>query len=225
MLPLPFIDRCDAGRRLAAALAAHRADPDLVVLALPRGGVEVGYEVAVALDAPLDVFVVRKLGVPGHEELAMGAIASGGVSVTNPMVVRSLGITRAVIEDAIERESEELRRREEAYRGSRPLPRMAGRTVVLVDDGVATGATIRAAIAALRQMRPARLVVAVPVAPRDTSRVLREEADELVCLLRPEPFGAVGRWYQRFPQLPEAEVNVLLARAEDHLRRARRRHG
>jgi len=225
MTQLPFIDRTDAGRRLAAALDAHRGDRDVLVLALPRGGVEVAYEVAVALDAPLDVFIVRKLGVPGHEELAMGAIASGGVTVTNPMVVRSLGITRAVIEDAIEREGEELRRREEAYRGQRRAPRVTDRTVVLVDDGVATGATIRAAMAALRQMQPRKLVVAVPVAPRDTSRILREESDEFICLARPEPFGAVGRWYQSFPQLTDAQVNRLLARADDRAPSAQQRHG
>jgi predicted phosphoribosyltransferase len=210
---LPFEDRADAGRRLAAALARHRDEPELLVLALPRGGVEVAYEIARSLRAELDVFIVRKLGVPGQEELAMGAIASGGGRVLNPLVIRSLGIRRNVLEAAVVQQSQELRRRERVYRDGRRPPEVRGRHVLLVDDGVATGATARAAIAAVRQGEPSHLTLAVPVAPRDVARELSTEVDRLVCLATPEPFGAVGRWYGEFEQTSDELVRTLLARA------------
>src|SRR5688500_16634152 len=180
-----FIDREDAGRQLALELAPYAGRPDLLVLALPRGGVPVGFEIARALGAPLDVFLVRKLGVPGHEELALGAIATGGVRVLNPSVVHDLGLTGAIIDAVAEREGHELARREREYRDGRPAPDIAGRTVILVDDGLATGATMRAAAAALRQQGPARLVVAVPVAAAATCDDLRREVDEVVCAATP----------------------------------------
>lgn len=209
----PFVDRADAGWRLAAMLSAYAHRPDVLALALPRGGVPVAYEVARALDAPLDVFVVRKLGVPGHEELAMGAIASGGVRVLNRDVIESLKIPPEVIDRVTARELQELARRERAYRGDRPPLEVAGRTVILVDDGVATGSTMRAAIAALRQRHPARLVVAVPVAAPSTCRELGEEVDDIVCALTPEPFYAVGLWYQNFSETTDDEIRDLLQRA------------
>jgi len=212
---LPFEDRADAGRRLARFLARHRDERDLLVLALPRGGVEVAYEIAVALRGELDVFIVRKLGVPGQEELAMGAIASGGGRVLNPVVIRSLGIQKHVVEAAIARQSEEVRRRERVYRGDRRAPDVRGRHVLLVDDGVATGATTRAAIAAVRQGEPSHLTLAVPVAPRDVARSLGSEVDRLMCLATPEPFGAVGRWYREFDQTSDEQVRTLLARARE----------
>ena len=190
-----FRDRTDAGRRLAAKLAAYAKRRDVIVLALPRGGVPVGYEVARALDAPLDVFVVRKLGVPGYEELAMGAVATGGVRVLNDELVQRLGIPDDLIEAVAAREQRELARRERLYRGGRPPPDVRGRTVILVDDGLATGATMHAAIAALRQLQPARIVVAVPTASPDTCEQLQAEVDDVICAITPEPFQAVGRWY------------------------------
>lgn len=208
-----FRDRSDAGRRLAPLLAHYAGRADLLVLALPRGGVPVGYEVARALGAPLDVFLVRKLGVPGHEELAMGALASGGVRVLNVDVVRELHLDAAALERVAHAEALELRRREQAYRGERPAPAVAGRCVILVDDGLATGSTMRAAARALRQLRPARLVVAVPVAAAETCRAMRREADEVVCALTPEPFFAVGLWYDDFTQTSDDEVRELLAGA------------
>jgi predicted phosphoribosyltransferase len=212
-----FLDRADAGRRLASELAGdYGADAgrgDVLVLALPRGGVPVAYEVARALGAPMDVFLVRKLGVPGHEELAMGAIASGGVQVLNEEVVRTLGISPEVIGRVAEREGAELRRREREYRDARPMPDVHGKTVILVDDGLATGSTMRAAAAALRRLGPARLVVAVPVAAPETCEEFRSEVDEVVCALTPEPFHAVGLWYEDFSQTTDAEVRDLLARA------------
>jgi putative phosphoribosyl transferase len=208
-----FRDRTDAGRRLARALRAYAGRADLLVLALPRGGVPVAFEVAQALRAPLDLLLVRKLGVPGHEELAMGALASGGVRVLNPEVIAATGVGNAEIEAAVAREARELERREAAYRGHRPRPAIAGRCLILVDDGLATGATMRAALAALRPQHPAALVVAVPVAPPDTAARLRAEADELVCLETPESFFAIGSWYQDFGQLDDDSVRALLARA------------
>lgn len=208
-----FRDRADAGRMLAARLAAYTYRPDVLVLALPRGGVPVGYEVARALGAPLDVFIVRKLGVPGYEELAMGAIASGGALVLNQEVVNSLHIPPSIIEAVAAREQRELERREHLYRGNRPPPEVRGRTVILVDDGLATGATMRAAIAALRRQQPARLVVAVPVASRETCDELRPEVDEVVCAVTPEPFRAVGLWYEDFAPTTDDEVRDLLDRA------------
>jgi putative phosphoribosyl transferase len=208
----PFRDRADAGRQLAARLAAHAHRPDVLVLALPRGGVPVGYEVARALDAPLDIFLVRKLGVPGHEELAMGAVATGGVRVLNDDVVRALRIPRDVIDAVAATERRELSRRERAYRDDRPPPEVRGRTVILVDDGLATGSTMLAAVEAVEAQRPGRLVVAVPVAARDTCELLAAEADEVVCVLTPEPFVAVGIWYADFSQTTDEEVRELLAR-------------
>jgi putative phosphoribosyl transferase len=207
----PFRNRREAGCRLAAELADIGPDP--LVLALPRGGVPVAAEVARALGAPLDVFLVRKLGVPGHEELAMGAIASGGSRVLNDTILRDLGLGARDIAAAEAREARELARREAIYRGSRPFPDLRGRTVIVVDDGLATGATMRAAVTALRQLGPGAIVVAVPVAPPDTLALLRREADDVVCVLSPEPFGGVGRWYESFPQMSDAEVQALLERA------------
>jgi putative phosphoribosyl transferase len=208
-----FEDRHDAGRRLAVNLGQYAGRPDVIVLALPRGGVPVGYEVARALGVPLDVFLVRKLGVPGREELAMGALASGGVRVLNDDVVRELGIPQRWIDEVTADEAAELRRREAAYRDGRPAPDVRGKTVILVDDGLATGASMRAAVEALRQLGPARIVVAVPVAAAQTCKELRTEADEVVCAETPEPFYAVGSWYDDFSQTTDQEVRDLLARA------------
>ena len=212
MEPESFRDRHDAGRRLAAKLAGYARRPDVLVLALPRGGVPVGYEVAQALGAPLDVFVVRKLGVPGYEEVAMGAVATGGVRVLNDDIVAGLRIPDYLIDAVAERELEELGRRERLYRGGRPPPDVRQRTVILVDDGLATGATMLAAIKALRKLQPARIVVAVPIAARDTCEALRAEVDEVICAITPEPFQAVGRWYEDFSQTSDEEVRELLAR-------------
>jgi predicted phosphoribosyltransferase len=208
-----FRDRADAGRRLAAELTTYANRPDVLVLALPRGGVPVGFEVAQALNAPLDVFLVRKLGVPGHEELAMGAIASGGIYVLNDEVVNSLRIPAEMIDAAAYSERRELDRRERAYRDDRPPADVRGRTVVLVDDGLATGATMRAAAAALRRQDPARIVVAVPTAARETCDGLSALVDDIVCATTPEPFYAVGLWYEDFSQTTDAEVRDLLERA------------
>jgi predicted phosphoribosyltransferase len=208
-----FHDRREAGRVLAQQLAGYANRPDVIVLALPRGGVPVGYEVAKALHAPLDVFLVRKLGVPGHEEYAMGAIASGGVRVLNEEAVNGLGIPPSAIEEATAKEQRELERRERAYRGERPPPELRGRSVILVDDGLATGATMQAAILALRRLQPARIVVAVPTAAPDTCEQMREAADEVVCAMTPEPFYAVGLWYEDFSQTSDEEVRALLAQA------------
>jgi putative phosphoribosyl transferase len=210
-----FMDRSEAGRVLASKLGRYAGRDDVVVLALPRGGVPVGYEVARALGAPLDVFLVRKLGVPGHEELAMGAIASGGVRVLNEDVVRELRMPPEAIDAVAEREQGELERREQAYRDGRPFPQVRDRIVILVDDGLATGSTMRAAVAALRQQGPGRIVVAVPVGAADTCRDLRAEADEVVCARQPDPFFAVGAWYRDFSQTTDEEVRELLYRAED----------
>ncbi len=208
-----FRDRREAGRLLAQKLAAYRGRADVLVLALPRGGVPVGYEVARALGAPLDVFVVRKLGVPGHGELAMGAVATGGVRVLNEDVVRALGIPDYVIDAVAAWEERELERRERVYRGDRPPPEVRGRTVILVDDGLATGATMHAAVQALRRRQPARIVVAVPTAAPETCEALRPEVDEIVCAVTPEPFYAVGLWYENFSQTTDEEVRELLAQS------------
>jgi predicted phosphoribosyltransferase len=208
-----FRDRTDAGRQLAAGLQRYAGRDDVIVLALPRGGVPVGFEVAQALDAPLDVFLVRKLGVPGHEELAMGAIASGGVRVVNDNAVRFLDLAPEVIERAAEREGRELERRTQAYRDGRPAPAVRGRTVILVDDGLATGSTMRAAVEALRTLGPARVVVAVPVGSPDVCAAFRQVADEVVCAREPEPFYAVGAWYHDFTQTTDDEVRDLLQRS------------
>jgi len=214
MKPQRFRNRTDAGRQLAERLAAYADRPDVLVLALPRGGVPVGFEVARALGAPFDVFLVRKLGVPGYEELAMGAVATGGVRVLNDEIVRGLGILEREIDAVVARELQELARRERLYRGDRPPPDVAGRTVILVDDGLATGATMRAAIQALRQQHPARIVVAVPTASPDTCEALKAEADDVVCAMTPEPFLAVGHWYDDFTQTTDNEVRELLARQD-----------
>ena len=201
-----FRNRTEAGRALARVLSRYAGRDDVVVLALPRGGVPVAYEVAKELGAPLDVFLVRKLGVPGHEELAMGAIASGGVLVLDDGVVRWLGISEDQIQKTLARELDELRRREAAYREGRPLPDLKGKTVILVDDGLATGASMQAAARAVRRHDPARIVVAVPVASRATCDQFREEVDEVVCAVTPAPFYAVGNWYEDFSQTSDEEV-------------------
>ncbi len=206
-----FRDRRDAGRVLAEKLAAYANRPDVIVLALPRGGVPVAHEVARRLVAPMDVFVVRKLGVPGYEELAMGAVATGGVRVLNDQLVERLGIPEQMIDAVAARERQELARRERLYRGGRPPPDLRGRTVILVDDGLATGATMFAAIEALRKLNPARIVVAVPTASPDTCEEMKKKADEVICAITPEPFHAVGRWYRDFSQTTDEEVAALLA--------------
>ena len=208
-----FHNRREAGRLLAAKLAAYAKRPDVIVLALPRGGVPVAYEVAQALEAPLDVFLVRKLGVPGHEEYALGAIATGGVRVINQDLLRALHLPPATIEAIAAREQQELERRERVYRGDHPPPDVRGRTVILVDDGLATGATMYAAVQALRQQGAGRVVVAVPIAPPDTCDQLRKVVDDIVCAVMPEPFHAVGLWYEDFSQTTDDEVRDLLARS------------
>ena len=208
-----YRDRREAGRQLAAKLAAYAGRPDVLVLALPRGGVPVAYEVARALAAPLDIFLVRKLGLPGHEELAMGAVASGGIRVLNEEVVQALRIPEEVIDEVAAVELEELERRERLYRGDRPPPYVRGRIVILIDDGLATGSTMRAAIAALRRQHPARIVVAVPVGAPETCAEFQDEADEAICALTPDPFYAVGLWYGDFTQTTDEEVRDLLEQA------------
>lgn len=215
MLEERFRDRTEAGRALAHELRHLADEPGLLVLALPRGGVPVGYEVARALQAPLDVFLVRKLGVPGHPELAMGAIGSGGVRVLNEDIVGMLRIAPEVIDEVARREEIEMERRERTYRDDRPEPEIRGRTVVLVDDGLATGSTMRAAAQAVRAAGPRRLIVAAPVGAAESCDSLREEADEVVCVLTPEPFQAVGLWYQDFSQTTDAEVRALLKETAD----------
>ena len=211
-----FADRVDAGRRLAAALATtgYEHDPDVLILALPRGGVPVAYEVARRLGAPLDLFLVRKLGVPGHEELAMGAIASGGVLVLNDDVLHHTHTGRHEIEEVARREARELQRREREYRGDRPPPQIEGRTVILIDDGLATGASMRAAAEAVRRLNPKKVVVAVPVAAPETCAQFRSIVDDVVCAVTPSPFAAVGMWYEDFSQTSDEEVRELLERAE-----------
>lgn len=206
----PFADRADAGRTLARLLTRYAGDPDVLVLALPRGGVRVGVEVACALRLPLDVLVIRKLGVPGQPELAMGAIAPGNVRVENPEVLDALGIPPALLDEVEAAERAELERRNRAYRGGSGLPVVRGRTVILVDDGIATGSTVRAAIRLLRQLRPNRLVVAVPVAAPEALHALAREADEVVAVAAPTPFTAISLWYDDFPQLTDAEVRACL---------------
>lgn len=209
-MSIRFLDRRDAGRQLARLLGSYTDDPSLLVLALPRGGVPVAYEIARALQALLDVFVVRKLGVPGHRELAMGAIASGGVRVLNHDVIDALNLAPAAVESVADRELVELERQELAYRGSRPPPQFSGRTIIVADDGLATGSTMRAAVAALRQSKPAQIVVAAPVAAAETVRRLQEDADSVVCLSAPSDFYAVSMWYEDFSQTSDDEVRSLL---------------
>jgi len=209
-----YQDRTEAGRSLAPLLREYRRRPDAIVLALPRGGVPVGYEVAAELEVALDVFIVRKLGFPGHEELAFGAIASGGTRVLNDDLVRSLHLTSHTIQRVTEREQRELQRREQHFRGDRPFPALTGKTVILVDDGLATGASMRAAAEAIRKHDPSRLIVAVPVAAEATCSEFRRYVDEIVCAATPEPFLAVGVWYGDFRQTTDEEVRLLLERSE-----------
>ncbi len=214
-MELPIPDRISAGKALAEALESYSGRDDVIVLGLPRGGVPVAAEIARSLHAPLDVMLVRKLGIPGQPELAMGAIASGGVQVLNEDLVQRLGITGETIDAVVASEQRELERRERAYRGERPWPELADRCVILVDDGLATGATMRAAIDAVRAQKPACLVVAVPVAPPDTVSALEPLVDQVVCLFQPEPFMAIGQWYQDFSQTPDSEVKELLAEQQE----------
>jgi predicted phosphoribosyltransferase len=208
-----FVDRRDAGRQLALRLAGYAGREDVLVLALPRGGVPVAYEVAEVLDAPLDVFVVRKLGVPGHEELAMGAIASGGVVVLNEDVIEALQIPQEIIDAVAAREREEMLRREQAYRDDRPAPEIRGHCVILIDDGLATGASMFSAVESARQQGPSRVVVAVPVAAVQTAERLNAEVDEFIAVRTPTPFYGVGQWYDDFSQTSDEEVRKLLERA------------
>ena len=208
-----FQDRFQAGRLLGERLEQYANRDDVIVLALPRGGVPVGFEVARSLNAPLDVYVVRKLGMPGHPELAMGAIASGGVRVLNDEVVYQLDIPKSIVDGVARDEERELRRRELAYRGERASPALAGKTVILVDDGIATGSTMRAAIRALRHQKAARVVVATPVAAFSSAAEIRAEVDDFIALLVPEEFGAVGQWYENFEQTTDQEVTAFLGQA------------
>jgi predicted phosphoribosyltransferase len=209
----PFPNRAEAGRVLGEKLTQYAGRDDVIVLGLPRGGVPVAYEVARALRVPLDVFIVRKLGVPGFEELAVGAIASGGVRVLNEDVARALPNANEIIESVTAKETAEMERREQQYRDGRPAPELRNRTVILIDDGLATGATMRAAVKALRQRGAAKIVVAVPVGPPDTCREFEDVADEVICASAPEFFQAVGQYYEDFSQTSDDEVRDLLARA------------
>jgi putative phosphoribosyl transferase len=214
-----FRDRTDAGQRLGEALDAYANRPDVLVLALPRGGVPVAAEVAKKLNAPLDILVVRKLGVPFHSELGMGAIATGGVRIVNKEVVDALGIAADAIETVAREEQRELERREKAYRGDVPAPKLEGKTVILVDDGIATGSTMLAAIAAARQLKAAHIVVAVPTGAASTCEKMRQMADNVVALLVPEEFYAVGQWYENFAQTTDDEVRELLAQSTPRVER------
>jgi predicted phosphoribosyltransferase len=213
-----FRDRAEAGQQLAERLSGYKGRDDVLVLGLPRGGVPVAYEVAQALNAPLDVFLVRKLGLPGHEELAMGAIASGGIRILNEEVVSALNIPERVIEAVADQEAKELERRERAYRGDRPRAEMRGKLVILIDDGLATGSSMRAAVAGLLAQGPARIIVAVPTAPAETCALLAREVGEVVCLATPEPFYGVGLWYGIFEQTSDEEVRSLLEHAHQAVR-------
>jgi putative phosphoribosyl transferase len=209
-MELPYKNRSEAGRELANALQPYANRPDVLVLGLPRGGVPVAYRVAKSLNAPMDLMLVRKLGLPGHEELAMGAIATGGIRVLNAEVLQGSGISEAQIEQVAAVELQELRRRERIYRDDRPIPEVHDRCVILIDDGLATGATMQAAIAALRQQKPSEILVAIPVAPPDTVASLQQQADAVICPAMPEPFFGVGVWYADFAQVTDAEVRELL---------------
>ncbi len=208
-----FVNRQEAGRALASALADYANDPEAIVLALPRGGVPVAFEISRSLRLPLEIFLVRKLGVPEHEELAMGAIATGGTCVLNEEIIERLGISKPQLEETIQRETVELERREAAFRPGRNPPELRSRTCLLVDDGLATGSTMHAAVRALKKQNPRRIVVAVPVGATDTYAALAQVVDEVVCLFTPEPFVAVGRWYQDFSQLTDDEVRRYLEKA------------
>jgi predicted phosphoribosyltransferase len=213
-----FSNRAEAGLFLAEKLSQYAGREDVIVLGLPRGGVPVAYEVAKRLNVPLDVFIVRKLGVPGFEELAVGAIASGGVRVLNEDVARALSSANEIIESVTAREMAEVERREQLYRDGRPAPELRDRTAILIDDGLATGATMRAAVKALRQRGAARIVVAVPVGPPETCREFEADADEIICGIAPEFFQAVGQYYEDFSQTSDDEVREILARAADERR-------
>lgn len=210
---MQFNDRTAAGKILSAKLTAYANRSNLLVLALPRGGVPVAFEVAQTLNSPLDVFLVRKLGVPGQEELAMGAIASGGIRVFNDEVVQELHISEEAIASVVAKEQQELQRREHLYRDNRPAPELHGHTVIVVDDGIATGSTMRAAIIAIRQQGVERIVIAVPISSPEAYHQLKAEVDEIICATRPERFYAVGLWYKHFPQTTDEEVHDLLKRA------------
>lgn len=214
-----FLDRREAGRQLARILAKYADRPDVMVLALPRGGVPVAYEVALALKAPLDVLIVRKLGLPGHEELAIGAIASGGIRIVNEDILRALSVEPAVVNRVAERELEELQRRERHYRGDRPAPEIRDRTVILIDDGLATGASMLAAVHGLRARHPARIVVAVPAAAPPAVDLLEPEVDEVIYGIAPVQFEGVGKWYEDFSQTTDEEVQALLEDANRQLPR------
>lgn len=218
-----FKNRVEAGRFLAERLSAYANRTDTLVFGLPRGGVPVAYEVATALNSPMDVFVVRKLGVPGHEELAMGAIATGGARSLNHDVIEYLRIPEEVVDEVTEREKQELERRERLYRDNRPARSPRDRVAILVDDGLATGSSMRAAALAMRQQQPSSIVVAIPVASIEACEDLRSQADEIVCLYTPDPFYAVGLWYEDFSQTTDEEVRDLLARAENKLTSAARK--
>ncbi|HUE99296.1 MAG TPA: phosphoribosyltransferase [Anaerolineales bacterium] len=213
----PFKDRRDAGKKLAQKLSAYTGRADVTVLALPRGGVPVAYEVARALNAPLDILIVRKLGLPGREELAIGAISSGGIRVLNKDIIRMLSIPEEVINFVGKRELQELQRRETLYRGDQAAPETRNRTIILIDDGLATGASMRAAVAGLRAQHPARIVIAVPAAAVETCDAFQPEVDEIVCAMTPEPFYGVGRWYEDFSQTTDEEVRILLQEANRQL--------
>lgn len=213
----PFRNRRDAGKVLAQKLSAYANSPDVLVLALPRGGVPVAYEVALALNAPLDILIVRKLGLPGREELAIGAIASGGIRVLNDDIIRILSIPQEIINIVAQRELQELERREHIYRGDRSAPEVRDRTVILIDDGLATGASMRAAVAAVRAQHPARIVIAVPTAAPETCNALEFDVDEIVCAITPEPFLGVSRWYEDFSQVTDEQVQKFLLEADEQL--------
>jgi predicted phosphoribosyltransferase len=208
-----FKDRREAGQKLAQKLSAYAGRPNMLILALPRGGVPVAHEVARALSIPLDIWIVRKLGLPGREELAIGAIASGGIQILNGDIIRTLSVPQEVIKFVLRRESQELQRREKLYRGNRPSPEIRERTVILIDDGLATGASMRAAVAGLRTQHPAGIVAAVPVAAREACDAIQPEVDEMICAINPEPFYGVSRWYEDFSQVTDEEVRILLEEA------------
>ena len=212
-----FKDRRDAGQILARKLSTYADHTDVIILALPRGGVPVAFEVAVALNAPLDIFLVRKLGLPGREELAIGAIASGGIRVLNADIIRVLGVPEEVINLVARNELQELERREHKYRGDRPAPELRGRTVILIDDGLATGASMRAAVVGVRSQHPARIVIAVPAAAPELCKAFQFEVDEMVCALTPEPFYGLSRWYEDFSQTKDEDVRMLLEAANHQL--------
>jgi len=212
---LPFRDRISAGRLLGSKLDVYKGKPNVLVLALPRGGVPVAHEIAKRLHAPLDVMVVRKLGVPWQPELAMGAVASGGVTVLDDALIQYLNLHKSYIQALIAREKEEIERREHIFRNGRRAPELSGRTVILVDDGAATGSTMLAAVAAIRKQRPEKVIVAVPIASRSACESFEREADNCLCLATPEPFVAVGSWYESFPQVTDEEVKGLLFEAPE----------